>query len=150
FFHIHQAYECIREWYSKHGHREQFVANEFYGALFRDVRVIWYEAPEEVDATTLFTRLNVGRIPLTDAELVKAQLLSESRDQITSTNRAHENAAQWDSFERDLRDPELWAFITGSATPEPTHISLLFDTLAGGPVGRDRLPFYTFETLREQ
>lgn len=150
FFHIHQAYECIREWFSKHGHREQFVANEFYGALFRDVRVIWYEAPEEVDATTLFTRLNVGRIPLTDAELVKAQLLSESRDEITATNRAHEIAAQWDSFERDLRDPELWAFITGSATPEPTHISLLFDTLAGGPVGRDRPPFYTFETLREQ
>ena len=40
--------------------------------------VIWYEAPPDVESTTLFTRLNVGRIPLTDAELVKALLLSRA------------------------------------------------------------------------
>ena len=55
------------------------MANAFYGALFEHVKVIWYEAPEDVDANKLFTRLNVGRIPLTDAELVKAMLLSRSR-----------------------------------------------------------------------
>ena len=35
--------------------------------------MLWYEAPVGVDSRDLFTRLNVGRIPLTDAELVKAQ-----------------------------------------------------------------------------
>ncbi len=66
-------------WFDAHGGRRQYAANKFYDALFEHVRVIWYEAADDVDATTLFTRLNVGRIPLTDAELVKALLLSRSR-----------------------------------------------------------------------
>ena len=53
-------------------------ATRIYGYLFDHVKVLWYEAPEDVDSTDLFTRLNVGRIPLTDAELVKALLLSEA------------------------------------------------------------------------
>jgi len=148
FFHIHDAYRCIRAWFDAHGHRRQYVANKFYDALFENVRVIWYEAADDVDAVTLFTRLNVGRIPLTDAELVKALLLSRSRGGVGVTGRAHEIAAQWDVIERDLREPELWAFITGTRSEDPTHISLLLDTIAGGPTGRDRPSFHTFETLR--
>jgi hypothetical protein len=150
FFHIHEAYRCIAAWFDDHGNRRQYVANKFYGALFEQVRVIWYEAASDLDAATLFTRLNVGRIPLTDAELVKALLLSHSRGSIGVTDRALEIAAQWDVIERDLRDLELWAFITGKEAPDPTHISLLLDTIAGGPTGRGRLPFHTFETLRER
>ena len=111
--------------------------------------MIWYEAADDLDAVTLFTRLNVGRIPLTDAELVKALLLSRSRGGLGGTDRALEIAAQWDVIERDLRVPELWAFITGKAYGDATHISLLLDTIAGGPTGRDRPLFHTFETLRE-
>jgi hypothetical protein len=149
FFHIYEAYQCISEWFDAHEGRRQYVANKFYDALFEHVRVIWYEAADDLDAATLFTRLNVGRIPLTDAELVKALLLSRSRGRLGVTDRALEIAAQWDVIERDLRDPELWAFITGKASEEPTHISLLLDTIAGGPTGRYRPLFHTFETLRK-
>ncbi len=90
----------------------------------------------------------MGRIPLTDAELVKALLLSRSRGNPGEGDRSHAIAAQWDTIERDLREPELWAFITGEASEAPTHISLLLDTIAGGPKGRDRPKFHTFETLR--
>ncbi|WP_245617425.1 GmrSD restriction endonuclease domain-containing protein [Amycolatopsis taiwanensis] len=150
FFHIYEAYRCIGAWFDGHGSRRQYVANKFYDALFEQVRVIWYEAADDLDSATLFTRLNVGRIPLTDAELVKALLLSRSRGSVGVTDRALEIAAQWDVIERDLRDPELWAFITGKGAQDPTHISLLLDTIAGGPTGRDRPPFHTFETLRER
>jgi hypothetical protein len=150
FFHIYEAYRCISEWFDAYAGRRQWAANKFYDALFEHVRVIWYEAADDLDATTLFTRLNVGRIPLTDAELVKALLLSRSRGGLGMTDRALEIAAQWDDIERDLRDPELWAFITGKASEDPTHISLLLDTIAGGPTDRDRPQFHTFETLRER
>lgn len=150
FFHIHEAYRCISEWFDACGARRQWAANKFYNALFEQVRVIWYEAADDLDATTLFTRLNVGRIPLTDAELVKALLLSRSRGTLGTTDRALEIAAQWDAIERDLHDPELWAFITGRASAGPTRISLLLDTIAGGPTGRDRPLFHTFEALRER
>jgi hypothetical protein len=149
FYHLYAAYECIRTWFESHGPRRQHVANKFYGFLFDYVRVIWYQAPKELDATTLFTRLNVGRIPLTDAELVKALLLSRSRSSSTGTDRSQELAANWDAIERDLRHPEIWAFVT-NAPPEdfPTHITLLLDTVAGGPRGRARPRFHTFDQLR--
>jgi hypothetical protein len=95
-------------------------------------------------------RLNVGRIPPTDAELVKALLLSRSRGDEGTTDRALGIAAQWDAIERDLTDAELWAFITGRDSSDPTRIGLLLDTIAGGPIGRDRPLFHTFEALREQ
>jgi hypothetical protein len=157
FFHLYQAYECIGQWFDAHGNRRQFVANKFYGYLFDSVRVIWYQAPDGMDSTALFTRLNVGRIPLTDAELVKALLLSSVRS--AQTDRAQELAAQWDSIERDLRNPDVWAFVAGTDADDnagkyPTRISLLLDTLAplpiNHPLGRKRPRYHTFETLREQ
>ena len=150
FFHIHEAYRCISEWFDAYGTRRQWAANKFYDALFEQVRVIWYEAADDLDATTLFTRLNVGRIPLTDAELVKALLLSRSRGDAGVTDRTLEIAAQWDAVERDLRNPDFWAFITGRTSAGPTRIGLLLDTIAGGPAGRDRPLFHTFETLKER
>lgn len=171
FFHIHEAYQAIHDWFTKERKDDdlQTVADELRIALFRQVRVIWYLAPRgEVDATKLFTRLNVGRIALTDAELVKALLLSEIRKLSSDTDLSLETAVEWDMIERELRDPERWAFITGKSEEEPTHISLLFDTLADKvsddfraktgktpedrrPLrGRERPPFHTFETLRKQ
>lgn len=152
FFHIFEAFRSIGLWFDAKGNRRQHIANKLYGYLFESVQVIWYEAPSAMDSSTLFTRLNIGRIPLTDAELVKAQLLSISVTAPGHTSRSHEIAARWDSIERELRNPELWAFATGRSAGVPTHISLLLDTLAdlhtGEHLGRERPLFHTFETLR--
>jgi hypothetical protein len=154
FFHLHAAYECIRAWFDAHGARRQYVANKLYGYLFESVRVIWYEAPTELDSTTLFTRLNVGRIPLTDAELFKALLLSRSRKDAGDakfSDKTHEIAAQWDTIERSLWDPDVWSFIADDAVVDtPTRIALLLDTIAGGPLGRARPRFHTFDVLRQR
>lgn len=150
FFHMYQAYQCIQDWFAKFGHRSTHEASRMYSSLFDRVYVLWYEAPEGVDSTDLFTRLNIGRIPLTDAELVRALLLSHRQPAPEFTDRALEIAAHWDGVERDLRVPEVWAFVTGNVTPEATHISLILDTLAGGPRGHERPLFHTFETLRDR
>ena len=162
YFHLYNAYQFIAEWFARHGPRRQHVANKFYGYLFDSVKIIWYEAPTrpgltELESTNesiaLFTRLNVGRIPLTDAELIKALLLSAARR--NSADRAQELAAQWYGIEQDLHDPQVWAFVAGpsaAANPEhyPTRISLLLDTLADAqqPPSGKRLPYHTFDTLR--
>ena len=122
------------------------------------MRVIWYEAPDnlddnEKDSTALFTRLNMGRIPLTDAELVKALLLAGVRT--NNCDRAQELAAQWDGIERDLHTQDIWAFVVGANAGDenekyPTRISLLLDTLAPFPSDRKRPRYHTFETLRDQ
>jgi len=153
FLHLHAAYTCIQAWFELMGPtpiKRQEVADDVFRYLCKRVRVIWYEAPKGLDSTTLFTRLNVGRIPLTDAELFKALLLSRSRGCADKTERTHEIAAQWDGIERDLQHPDVWAFVAdASASDTPTRITLLLDTLAGGPRGRARPSFHTFDVSRE-
>ncbi len=146
FFHIAGAYEAIADWFKAKGHEDQVVANDLFGYLHKSVRVIWYEAPPKPDATTLFTRLNVGRIPLTDAELVKALLLTSA-----PLERRREIAQQWDQIERELRDDELWAFVSSAEEAEcPTRITLLFDALAERGAEPKHARFDTFEALRDQ
>ncbi len=140
FHFIFQAHRQITQWFEGQGDPD-LAAYNFYKALAERVHVIWYEAPADVDSRTLFTRLNVGQIPLTNAELVKAALLSR-------IERRQEVAAQWDSIERDLRVPEVWAFATGGAEGYSTHIDLILDTLAVELRGRASHRFHTFEVLR--
>jgi hypothetical protein len=157
YFHLYQAHLCIDEWFQGRGDKfdQNNAANKIHNYLFNSVRIIWYEAPVNTDATALFTRLNVGRIPLTDAELIKAALLSEVRSR--SADRAHEIAAQWDSIEHDLHHADIWAFVAGRAASEglekyPIRIRLLLDTLADEdekvkPIGK-RPRYHTFDILR--
>jgi len=156
YFHLYQAYQAIDEWFNRRGdiHARNHAAGSIHRYLFDSVRVIWYEASFEVEAIPLFTRLNVGRIPLNDAELVKAALLSKARS--VSHDRAHEIAAQWDGIERDLHQPDVWSFIAGlqSGTDDeryPTRISLLLDSLADHqPRDTDAGQRHrTFDALRE-
>ena len=147
FFHINQSATTIRQWFERQPNRMQ-AGIDLYTAFSKRVRVIWYEAPATADSTTLFTRLNVGRIPLTDAELVKALILSRSRAADGTTDRSREIAAQWDLFERDLRAAEVWAFATGSADDPPTRIGLLLDSIAGTIPASP--PFHTFDVLRKE
>jgi hypothetical protein len=154
YWHLYRAHRRIAAWFRGHGDAfaQEDAASTLHSYLFKSVRVIWYEAPANTDATALFIRLNVGRIPLTDAELIKAALLSTVR--VRSTGREHEIAAQWDGIEHDLHDPEIWAFVAGitaSAGIEmyPTRISLLLDTLADetAPPSGKRPRYHTFDIL---
>lgn len=157
FFHMYGAWKAIGAWLDSQTDPST-AAFKIYVALSERVKVIWYEVPTSADSTELFTRLNIGRIPLTDAELVKALVLSRSRN-VHGNDRALSVASEWDAIERDLRHPELWAFVTAKAEEEATHIRLLLDTLAdqvrirGGLKilrDRERPTFYTFETLRPE
>ncbi|MBD8584142.1 DUF262 domain-containing protein [Frigoribacterium sp. CFBP 8766] len=147
-FHLSNAYRAIEEWFDAHKGRRQFAANKIYGYFFESVRFIWYEAPAKVDSATVFTRLNVGRIPLTDAELVKALLLAKAGNNESTQGRDYEIAAQWDAMERELRSAELWAFATGGSRDDSSHISLLLDVISSETETGNVTPFQTFEELR--
>ena len=110
YFHIHQAHVTITQWFAhKMGAAyQQVLVDEMFRFLSTSVRVIWYEIPEDEQPIPLFTRLNQGRIPLTDAELIKAVLLTHVEQ--AKPGRETEVAAQWDGIERDLQRDEIWAF----------------------------------------
>ena len=156
FFHMYGAYRCIKAWFDDQGPKRQHVANKFFGFLYERVKVIWYEANHDVDSTALFTRLNVGRIPLTNAELVKALLLRQGQTMaepgpsgLLDRHRRIEIAAQWDLIERDLNDKSFWAFLTNRPEQEyPTRIDLIFDMMADTPTARER--FQTFFHFKKE
>lgn len=153
FHHLWRAYQTIGRWLNAEDRNPHLAATKLYLHLMERVQVIWYEAPSlsdpdenEQDSIALFTRLNVGRIPLTNAELVKATLLRGARG--AARDRSLELAAEWDSIERDLRDDSLWAFAS-MASPDvyPTRISLLLNGLAPWTGDGSRPRFHTFEEL---
>lgn len=147
FHYIYSAYEAIEQWFEDQRDTEGAAIN-VRKALAENVYLIWYEAPEGTDRNELFRRLNVGRIHLTDAELIKALVLSKIGSHGTRTDRQEQVAVQWDNFERELRDPELWAFISGSDNSWPTHIDLLFRAMAGSTDGKEHHRYFVFEELR--
>jgi hypothetical protein len=153
YFHLNQAHQAIGQWIDRQGATEQAKearVNQIYSYLSDSVRVIWYEVPEDEEPIPLFTRLNQGRIPLTDAELIKAVLLTHIAQ--AKPGRETEVAAQWDGIERDLQRAEIWAFVApqnSHADQHGTRIDLLLDALANKPA-TGALRYHTFDALQDK
>ena len=54
------------------------------------MKIIWYEVDKNEDAIALFARLNIGKIPLTSAELVKAMFLSRDNNESMDKEKQEE------------------------------------------------------------
>lgn len=138
FFFINKAYQTVKAWFEGKGETESiYIVTDFLKRFDNHVRVIWYELQDgdEADSIALFTRLNIGRIPLTNAELVKALFLCESvatqKGTALSNDRRLEISLQWDTIERELHDEDFWYFLTKKKAEDyPTRIELLFDFMA--------------------
>lgn len=144
FWFIANAYETIGNWFSED---LQIRVINFFKYLKEQVKIIWYEVGEDEDAISLFTRLNIGKIPLTSAELVKAMFLSSSGRDGSAAGRQEEIALQWDNMEKELHDDSLWYFLTNRATGTyQTRIDLVLDLIAEKPAG-NRDKYYTYFKL---
>ncbi len=164
FHHVWKAYESVREWFSDgRAVKDWNDKRKFLATLLgkrtddRSVQVIWYNVgaskPDDrtdADSIALFTRLNIGKIPLTNAELVKALFLSSSsfgglKDE-DRNSRTLQISLMWDDMENSLGDERFWAFITNAAMHDyPTRIELIFDLISGkGIAGGQVDPMHTF------
>ena len=149
FHFIADAYETIRSWFAENGELSVTMPNikRFFA---ENVKIIWYEVDETESATEMFTRLNIGKIPLTSAELVKAMFLSLENHGITGRPQ-DEIALQWDNIEKELHDDSLWYFLTNnSAEKYQTRIDLLLDLMAGKQRGNKEkyFTFFYFDKLK--
>ncbi|OUS31936.1 hypothetical protein A9Q99_02255 [Gammaproteobacteria bacterium 45_16_T64] len=119
FFHIVEAKKAVEQWFEA---QDGTYKIKFVQTLLNDddtgknVKVIWYEINENEDATAVFTRLNMGKIPLVNAELVKALFLKSSnfdRDGKASRHLQQLNISQeWDAIEKRLQDDAFWYFVS--------------------------------------
>jgi len=144
---IIEAYRTIRDWFQAQND-QPLTAFNLYKKFGERISVIWYEIDSNEDAISLFTRLNIGKIPLTNAELVKAIFLS--RNNGVDKRYQLEISTQWDAIENELHDDGFWYFITNKkAEIYPTRIELLFDLMAD-KADDDRERLRTFFWFMEQ
>lgn len=134
YFHIFQAYQKIKEWFQiKANQGYNSISSKFITPFLESTKVIWYEVSSEKDAIEIFTRINMGKIPLTNAELIKALFLNSSNFPDSDTEeirlRQLEIASEWDRMEYSLQNDELWYFINNSENELPTRIEFLFNIM---------------------
>ena len=140
YFYMHQAYEAVDSWFkdkisqnktTKRKMLEIFTNSEDE----KHIEFIWYEVENsENDEVKIFARLNSGKIPLTNAELIKALFLNvRNFPKVCSENeiitKQIEISKEWDEIEYALQDDEFFKFLTKN--DYPTRIELLFEILSG-------------------
>lgn len=128
FYHISIVYRAINSWLQNQP--DVSVAIQKLNTKFREsVFFIWYELPSDNDPITMFTKVNLGKIPLTDAELIKALLLNQANFNEEIYKRQTEISIAWDRIEQGLRDDSFWYFLNEKER-SGTRIDMLFGLLA--------------------
>jgi uncharacterized protein with ParB-like and HNH nuclease domain len=129
YCHIVNAKKQISDWFKG---KEDDFKKTFEENLLKNVKFIWYESIEK-DAIRIFTRLNIGKISLTNAELIKALFLNKSNfsggDYQKIRLQQPEIASQWDSIEYTLQNDEFWLFLNKAGYDKPTRIDFIFDII---------------------
>lgn len=136
--HIINAYHYIDEWFDSEGKGVEIskryvggdgeLPEEMWDNLLSQIvtkaetgstKVIWYELSnsEEIDPVQEFTRINNGKIPLTDTELVKALFLQKKNylkgEKILQQAKV---SLQWEQIENSLQRNDFWCFISDKGT----------------------------------
>ncbi len=131
YFHMYNVYEAIKAWFEKMEKDEPNIRSKFADVLLNRVHYIWYDIKKDQEATDVFTRLNIGKIALTDAELIKALFLNESNFKGLEDIKAKQDeiALEWDRIESTMQNDEFWYFIHEKKYTNQTRIDFLFELL---------------------
>jgi len=144
---IFEALETIKKWFQD----KQNIINDFESTLLNNAHIIWYEVEDEsADPIDIFTRINIGKIPLTNAELIKALFLQKSNFAEQAILKQLQIATEWDQIEKKLQDNSFWYFIY-NPTNSPFYenrIEYIFDLKK--LKNKDDEDYYTFNKFQAE
>ena len=135
---IMEAYKCICDFFLKL-QKDPYTRNEINDMkkIFdTSMKIIWYEITD-CDVSTevsVFSKINMGKIALTNAELIKALLLKkDSNDSDTLIPTQTNIAVKWDEIEAQLMEEDFWSFLVNEKNGEAsyaTRIDFIFHVMA--------------------
>lgn len=129
FFHIFNANDYIEKWFAnKANNGIRNVKTIFINPFLDNTKVIWYEVEKQANSIDIFTKLNIGKIPLTNAELIKALFLSNSNNSINE-EKQFEISNDWDNIEYKLSNENFWYFLNQNLNDINPRIDFLFDII---------------------
>ena len=121
------------------------LLNVFFDNLNKHVKIIWYQISAQ-EGPAHFERLNNARIGLTNAELVKAFIMTNSSSEIRARM-----ACEWDEMEYKLQDKSFFSFITPKNSiysNDNNRIELLLDLYSGTTKSdREKDEYFTFNRI---
>ena len=155
YYHIFSALQNATEWFESKGD-ETSVAIEVYNKLLNQTKFIWYQINDDVDPIDIFTRINLGKIPLTNSELIKALFLKKDNfGSESEREKVHlkqlEIANEWDQIEYSLQNDEFWYFICNGLEEYETRIEFIFNMMSReinktfeAPISEKHNEFFSF------
>ena len=128
FYYISEAYKEIGKWVEL---QKDFDECTFQSVFKYNTQVIWYEVSTlETDPIKTFNRINLGKIPLTNSELIKALFLRKRNFGTHSAKlRQIEIASEWDQMEYALQDDKFWYLLNKDIADTPVRIEYLFNIM---------------------
>lgn len=154
---ICEAYKKINQWLDEKEKQKVRYKKNFANVLIDNVKVIWYEVDLkgsnkdkiERDKIDIFNRLNIGKIPLDDAELIRALFIQH----ITTSGSDREKAIEqsifsnsWNEIETFLQNEEVWGFLQSKEDKKyANRILKLFEIVAQKENSEGRATFLWFE-----
>lgn len=155
-----EAYNYIKDWVGKQTQGNAESKSLDAKKLLTQVQVIWYEvaltsattAEQEKEKIDIFNRLNIGKIPLDDAELLRALFLNHIVGEGTHDDVLLKGifATEWQEMEYFLQKDDVWGFLNPEDKAMRNRILLLFRVVAQAKTSQGRATFCYFENeLRE-
>lgn len=127
FFHLFHAVTTIEKWFNDN----ETEVEEIKSALLNRTKVIWFQLSERDNAVDAFTRLNVGKIPLTNDELIRALFLKRTNAEESEAAAVQNHIAhEWDQLEKTLQSEPFWYFLSNQRGETQNRIGFLFDLVA--------------------
>ena len=158
YYYISNAYNVIDIWLKSTKNDKPNITTKIFDILVESVEFIWYEIVDQTDPIDVFTRINIGKIPLTNAELVKAVFLSKNNLSLgyASEETNDKNfekilslkqniiALEWDDMENKLQNDKFWGFIYPGEEEFETRIDYLLN-LQSGKKSSEKNKYYSFK-----
>ena len=150
-----EAYNYIKDWVGKQTQGNAESKSLDVDKLLTQVQVIWYEvalisattAEQEKEKIDIFNRLNIGKIPLDDAELLRALFLNHIVGESTHDDILLKGifATEWQEMEYFLQKDDVWGFLNPEDKAMRNRILLLFRLVAQAKTSQGRATFCYFE-----
>jgi len=144
-YYISDAKKFIKEWIDKKVGNNESNNVEYLNTFLKkdiravdqqdidianNVRFIWYEITEEnLSGSAIFTRINMGKIPLTNAELIKALFFINEKEE-DRIKHQFSKAYEWEYIEKSLQNDDFWYFLNKEENATPTRIEFIFELIA--------------------
>jgi hypothetical protein len=123
YFQISEALKTIEEWFKLRENETDRIKDH----ILNNAKVIWFELSASESSVEAFTRLNVGKIPLTSSELIRALFLRRGKDDNLKSLQMR-IAYEWDLLEKALQENDFWYFLKNDDLEgQSNRIGFLFD-----------------------